>query len=140
MNCFKHSMRSRSPIEIVGIVIFGIIAVIGFAALFGFAIMWLWNALLPEIFGLTTITYWQAVGILVLAKLLFGGFGSGGGSGSHKKKKKSDWGKRKGEFSKCDLYDKFWKEEGEAAYQDYIKRTTEPEIVNEPKSTSDDQA
>jgi hypothetical protein len=120
-------MRSRKPIEIVGIVIFGIVAITGFAALFGFAIMWLWNALLPDIFGLTQISYWQAVGILILAKLLFGGFGSGGGSKSSKRKDKSDWGKGKNEFSKWGLYDKFWKEEGEAAYQDFIKRSDEPE-------------
>lgn len=40
--------------------------------------MWLWNALLPEILGVKAITYWQAMGILVLSKILFGGFGGGG--------------------------------------------------------------
>lgn len=37
-------------------------------------VMWLWNALLPEILGVKAITFWQAMGILVLSKILFGGF------------------------------------------------------------------
>lgn len=46
-----------------------------------FVVPWLvqllWNALLPELFGLTSITYWQAVGINVLCGILFGNRGSG---------------------------------------------------------------
>ncbi|MDE1175067.1 MAG: hypothetical protein PW789_00490 [Edaphobacter sp.] len=34
----------------------------------------LWNVLMPEIFGLRTLTFWQSLGLLVLTKLLFGGF------------------------------------------------------------------
>lgn len=40
-------------------------------------VQWLWNAVLPEIAGVKPVTYWQAFGILVLSKLLFGGFGFG---------------------------------------------------------------
>ncbi|MCW3161149.1 hypothetical protein [Chryseobacterium oryctis] len=42
-------------------------------------VMALWNGLLPEILGVKSITYWQAMGILVLSKILFGGihFGKG---------------------------------------------------------------
>ncbi len=36
--------------------------------------MLLWNALIPGIFGLKLIGYWQALGLLVLARILFGGF------------------------------------------------------------------
>lgn len=43
----------------------------------------LWNGLLPPLFGLPEITFWQALGILVLSRILFGGFGFHGGSGSH---------------------------------------------------------
>ena len=42
-------------------------------------VMWLWNTLLPEIIGVKAITYWQAMGILVLSKILFGGFHGKGG-------------------------------------------------------------
>jgi len=43
-------------------------------AVFGFVVMGLWNWLAPAIFGLRTISYWQAVGLLILSKILFGGF------------------------------------------------------------------
>jgi len=42
--------------------------------LVGWAAMALWNWLLPGLFGFKTITYWQAVGLMVLSRLLFGGF------------------------------------------------------------------
>ena len=51
-----------------------------FVAVFSFFVMRLWNWLMPAVFGLHMITYWQAVGILILSKILFGGF-RGGRSG-----------------------------------------------------------
>ena len=53
------------------------LAVIAFVALIGFVVMTLWNNLLPDILHVGTITYWQALGIFVLCKILFG-FGKGG--------------------------------------------------------------
>ncbi|WP_075601860.1 hypothetical protein [Saccharicrinis aurantiacus] len=50
------------------------------------AVLLLWNWLMPAIFGLTIITYWQALGLLALSKILFSGFGRGH-SCSNKKKK-----------------------------------------------------
>jgi hypothetical protein len=47
--------------------------------LFGFAIMQLWNWLMPAIFGLKVITFVQALGLLLLSKILFGGFHRHGG-------------------------------------------------------------
>jgi hypothetical protein len=44
------------------------------ATVFSFAVMWLWNWLMPVIFGLHAISFWQALGLLVLSKILFGGF------------------------------------------------------------------
>jgi hypothetical protein len=40
---------------------------------FGWVFMILWNALIPEIFGVRAITYWQALGLLVLSRIMFGG-------------------------------------------------------------------
>ncbi len=42
--------------------------------MFSFVIMRLWNWLMPALFGLHVISFWQAVGVLVLSKILFGGF------------------------------------------------------------------
>jgi hypothetical protein len=57
------------------------------AALAGFSavVMLLWNALVPAIFGLAVINFWQALGLLVLARILFGsGFGGRMGHGHHR--------------------------------------------------------
>jgi hypothetical protein len=41
----------------------------------GEVVMRLWNWLLPPLFGWHTVTFWQAFGLLVLCRILFGGFG-----------------------------------------------------------------
>jgi hypothetical protein len=46
---------------------------------FGFVVTHLWNYLMPNLFGLRMITFWQAVGLMVLGRLLFGGFRPGRG-------------------------------------------------------------
>jgi len=48
-----------------------------FLALFGFVLMSLWNWLMPALFGWHVITFWQALGLLILSKILFGGFRGG---------------------------------------------------------------
>lgn len=47
--------------------------------IFGFVVMWLWNWLMPSIFGLRLITFWQALGLVILSKILFGGLHHGHG-------------------------------------------------------------
>ncbi len=49
-------------------------------ALVSYVVMQLWNHLLPDILHVSTITYWQAMGIFILSKILFG-FGGKGGPG-----------------------------------------------------------
>jgi hypothetical protein len=51
-------------------------------AAFGAGVMLLWNALAPDIFGLGVLNYWQALGLLLLARILFGGLGGGGRFGA----------------------------------------------------------
>ena len=134
-NYFKHKFRERSPLEIVGIIIFGAIAITGLAILFGFVLMWLWNWLMPSLFGLSTVTYWQAVGLFILFKILLGGCGSGKSSNkSSKDKKCKDKEKSKNDFSKWEHYDDFWKEEGDALYQQYLNKKSS--INQEPHSTN----
>src|SRR5262245_19832319 len=53
-----------------------------FVALGGYVVRSLWNWLLPSLFGWPVITFWQALGLLVLCRLLFGGLGLHGGPGS----------------------------------------------------------
>jgi len=56
------------------------IAVAAFITLASFVVMLLWNNLMPGIFHLGLITFWQAMGLFVLCKILFG-FGKGGHRG-----------------------------------------------------------
>ena len=71
-----------------GAIIFGAGAIV----LFTFVTMWLWNWLMPVIFGLGVITFWQAAGLLLLSKILF----SSGGPGKrwHSDRKKKYWRSR----------------------------------------------
>ena len=57
-----------------------LMALLFIAALFllPYVVMLLWNGILPEVIGVKTITYWQAVVIFILSKLLLGGFKGGG--------------------------------------------------------------
>jgi len=58
------------------------LALVGFAAfmaLGGAAVMWLWNWLTPPLFGFKAVSFWQALGLLALTRLLFGGFRLHGG-------------------------------------------------------------
>jgi hypothetical protein len=54
------------------IIIGGAILLAGVIVLAGFVVMWLWNWLMPKLFGLTVINYWEAWGILILSHILFG--------------------------------------------------------------------
>ena len=53
----------------------GIAVVLVFLVVFALFVRLLWNWLMPEIFGLGTITYLQALGLLLLSRLLFGRVG-----------------------------------------------------------------
>jgi len=79
--------RSLPEKIVLGIGI-GILA-IGLMFLFGFFVMLLWNWLMPDIFGLKRVDYWQAWGLLALSCILFGRIGgSSGSSGSSDRKRK----------------------------------------------------
>ena len=66
-----------APLAILGIVIF--------TAIGGEVVMLLWNWLAPTLFGLRLITFWQAIGLLALCRILFGGFGGGGHRNSRRR-------------------------------------------------------
>jgi len=59
--------------------------------IFGSVVMLLWNALLPVLFHFPVISFWQALGLLLLTKILFGGFRGGGPRGAWKNKMKQRW-------------------------------------------------
>ncbi|HXW74691.1 MAG TPA: hypothetical protein VEK10_07740 [Steroidobacteraceae bacterium] len=71
----------RNPVRwmMMGVAALG--AVIAIAALLGLAVMLLWNTLVPALFRGPQLQYWQAVGLLILCRLLFGGLRRGGWHG-----------------------------------------------------------
>ena len=68
-------MKHRASKLIVLILVWSLIAVAGF----GSAVWQLWNWLMPGLFGLPVIGFWQAVGLMALSWLLFGGWRGAGG-------------------------------------------------------------
>jgi hypothetical protein len=56
-----------APLAITGMLVFVLIG--------GEIVLRLWNWLLPPLFGSRMITFWQALGLLALCRILFGGFG-----------------------------------------------------------------
>ncbi len=67
----RRRMIWMAPAAILGMVIFIVIG--------GEVVLHLWNWLLPALFGWREISFWQAIGLLALCRILFGGFGFGGG-------------------------------------------------------------
>lgn len=98
--------------------------------LFGNLIMWLWNWLMPGLFGLRTIGFWEGLGLFLLAKILFG-FGSSSHSSDGDKKqcqkKKHRHGDENGKKNWTDwrdweYYDDWWEEDGKTAFHAYADR------------------
>lgn len=77
----------RRMIRIVRIGIIGVLAI----GIFGFVVMSLWNWLVPALFGLHAITFWQALGVLILSRILFGGFHGKPGGGHWRRRMNDRW-------------------------------------------------
>ena len=74
METHEHLRSTRRIFAIIGMALGGVIIAAGMALILGFVVMWLWNWLMPTIFGLTKITFWQAWGLVVLSHILFKSF------------------------------------------------------------------
>lgn len=76
----KRNKHMNKGVKIAMWIVFGAALI----ALFGFITMYLWNWLMPKIFGLPTLTITETFGLLLLAKILFGFGGKGGNGAQHK--------------------------------------------------------
>ncbi len=129
--------KKRHPfvnfLRYLGMGLAGVAAVAGFGFLFGYFVMLLWNWLMPAIFGLGLISFWQSVGLVVLGRILFGGFPRPGHRPHDKPwKHHKKCGPQRDDLKKWRYYGQYWKEEGEASFQDYVnkKESTTPETPN----------
>jgi len=124
----------KRPFSIVRKVIAGLVFAILFALVFAILVKLLWNGIMPDIFDVKAISFWQAFGIILLAKLIFGGAGSryhyyhprdhryfyrwirnGYDFGDDKLNKMSHrkkWG----------YYKQYWRDEGKAAFEAYVDK------------------
>lgn len=75
MRKWEEWSPGRKALAIAG----GAIVGAGFAVLFGFVLMWLWNGLMPRIFRLPAIGYWEGWGLFILASIFFRGSPARGG-------------------------------------------------------------
>ena len=133
-----HWGRSRwhtaSPLQRIGWIFGGIVLAVFLAFIFGYFVMILWNWIMPQLFGFPEIDYWLAFGIIILSRLIFGGFGHGH---NHKSKCRDDryygphhhprFSHHKPSFESMKdwkYYGDYWKEEGEEAFKNYVKQKT----------------
>ena len=121
--------------KIIGFVLLGAAALF----LFSLVIMWLWNWLMPLIFGLRVLTYWQSLGVLALASILFGRLGGHSSDRKDdrrrhrpirdsikqeiKKEFEKEYGKHKENEANegyDEMYEKWWEQEGERLFEEYM--------------------
>ena len=101
------SERSWSPGRIAAMVAGGIALALVLAFVFGYFVMILWNWLMPVIFGLPRISYWQGWGLILISHILLKpGFHDHGHAGPEKHFHREAWKKR--------MRDKFGKKAPEA--------------------------
>lgn len=121
--------RPRTAFRVAGWIAAGIGIALLFALLFAVVVRLLWNWLMPGLFGLPAIGYLQAFGLVVLAKILFGGFGSH--HGRYRREWAHDWFSRRdrgpvelpeGIGADREEFDRYWDGEGRAAFQRYLER------------------
>jgi len=65
-------MKSSNVLRMLKFPLLAVLFVVLLAGI-GFVVMGLWNWLMPGLFGLKLIGYWQALGLIILSKILFGG-------------------------------------------------------------------
>lgn len=84
MQRYRRGFKARKVVGIIVMVIAG-------ALVIGGIVMLLWNALMPTLFHLPLVSFWQALGLLLLTKILFSGFRGGGPKARWKERLNDKW-------------------------------------------------
>ena len=123
---FSRNQRFDKVARIFMMVAGGFLMLIIFALIFGFILRFLWNATVVEMFSFPTISYWQAIGLFILAKFFFG-FGHGWGQQHYNKQQHEKWQQWCGQKSEHEpgqaddmMLQKYWEEEGKDAYEAFL--------------------
>ena len=72
-------MKRYWPARVLKFALIGLLAI----TLVSLVVMILWNGLMPALFGFRVISFWQALGLLALSRILLGGFRGGPGRRMH---------------------------------------------------------
>ncbi|MBU2511497.1 hypothetical protein KJ966_09160 [bacterium] len=138
--------QGNKIVRIIGWALVGVVVAVLIAFIFGWAVQFLWSLTLTPLFGFQMPTYWQAVGLIILARIIFGGFGHGKHSDKnhpwHRRTPKEEsessmqsWHDRLHGFDSCERgedslsipdeqrkhYQNFWQTKGKEAFDDYLK-------------------
>lgn len=137
----NHEEKCMGPdgtmkvLKIIGMVLLGAAALVAF----GFIVQLLWNWLMPGIFDLRPITYWEGLGILALSSILFGRLGGGSSDGKKDKKKRrtpirdeirrefekefeKEYGKKAQNEANAEheqMYEKWWEAQGKDSFEKF---------------------
>lgn len=120
----EHQGVHHRGFRLVGWAVFGVMAAGFFALVFAVFVKLLWNWLMPGLFGLAAVSFWQAFGLVLLARLLVGGWRHG----SHHpdrwiRKTKPAAGDLPREIREnLEAHRGYWEEEGKAAFESYLQR------------------
>ena len=122
-----HHHGAKGFFRIISLVVAGVGFACLFALGFGWLIKWLWNWLMPSLFGLKAITYWQAFGLIVLLRLLFGSFHHG----NHHRflhNRFQNWHRDNdyewapgGDHRNWRFYKSYWTERGKQDFEAYLR-------------------
>lgn len=110
----RHSRYDSRRTRILlgtGHVVAGLAIAAVMALAFGWIVMALWNHLLPDLVGARPVSFWQSVGLILLARILVGGLPHGHGHRPGRRHRMRGHAWRD--------YDDWWKEVGEKSFQDY---------------------
>jgi hypothetical protein len=127
------SRHGRSALRIIGLTLGGVVFAVFFAFLFGLLVRVLWNWLMPAVFGLGVITFWQAFGIVLRAKILFGGHGHGLRDPEARRDRilrnkfkrfagTGEDGPAPGNGERWRHFREFWADEGKASFEAYLMK------------------
>jgi len=122
----SHRFGHRHKPERYALIVIGILLLI---VGLGFLIQFLWNVTIASMFDLPGISYWQAVGLFILAKL-FSSVGRYGRSSKFRHRKHRGWKHRgesedKPEPNNAATFSEFWQEEGQEAYEVFLANRSE---------------
>jgi len=121
----KRYLNREKTLKIISMILLGILIV----GLFGLALTFLWNWLMPNLFGMKRITLLQGFGIFALSKILFGGFS---GESKDKKNDSKSYENAQNDHSMSyrdrpsnedfeALYEKWWQTQGEVLFEKYVR-------------------